>query len=60
MLEVRYNKITLEITGWCGDSNQFGNLKDRGNEEILILDISIPPKSCWNYIFENGEVKEKI
>jgi len=44
MLEVRYNKITKEITGWWG--NRFGNeevkLKDRPDEEIVTLDIPVP------------------
>lgn len=51
MLEVRYNTETKEVTGWCGDNNQFGNLKDRGGEAIVILDILIPdkPLNAWLY-----------
>lgn len=49
MLEVRYNTITKELTGWCGDPMQFGNLKDRGNEAIVVLDIAVPdkPLDAW-------------
>ncbi len=42
MLEVRYITATGEVTGWCGDKKQFGNLKDRGNEAIIVFDISVP------------------
>lgn len=53
MLEIRYNIDTKEVTGWCGDSKQFGNLKDRGNEAIVVLDIPIPEKSGDAYLY-NG------
>lgn len=53
MLEVRYNTKTKEVTGWCGDKNQFGNLKKRwGVEKIAILDIPIPEKTCDAYLFD--------
>ncbi|KKL17998.1 hypothetical protein LCGC14_2479940 [marine sediment metagenome] len=53
MLEIRYNKQTKELTGWWG--SRFGNhdikLKNRPNEAIVALDISIPDKSpdAWLY-----------
>ncbi len=45
MLEVRYNADTKEVTAWCGDHDQFGNL-DRGwtDEAVVVLDIPIPTK----------------
>ena len=53
MLELRYNKQTGEVTGRCGDSKQFGNLKKRwGVEEIVILDISLPTKSIEALLYD--------
>lgn len=59
MLEIRYNLDTREITGWCGDPAQFGNL-DRGwpTEEIDILDIPIPPKPLEAYLYEDGVLSD--
>ncbi len=53
MLEIRYNTTTGKLTGWWG--SRFGNeeikLKDRPEEAIVILDISIPdkPLGAWLY-----------
>lgn len=53
MLEIRYNKVTKEITGWWG--SRFGNhevkLKNRPNEAMAILDIPVPsqPLDAWLY-----------
>lgn len=52
MLEIRYIKTTGELTGWCGDEKQFGNLKDRGDEAIIVLDIPIPEKGCDAYLYD--------
>jgi hypothetical protein len=54
MLELRYNKKTLEVTGWCADESQFGRLLDRGDEVILILDIPLPALSCEAYLFDKS------
>ena len=46
-MEIRYNTVTKEVTGWW--SNRAGNhevkLKNRPEEAIVDLDISIPDKS---------------
>lgn len=41
MLEVRYNNESKQLTAWCGDEKQFGNLKREGHT-VIILDIPIP------------------
>ena len=55
MLEIRYNQVTKQITGWCGDNKQFGNL-DRGypNEVITQVDKPLPAKSCRHYKFDQA------
>ncbi len=53
MLEIRYNRITKELSGWWG--SRFGNeevkLKNRPDEAIAMLDIPIPtkPLDAWSY-----------
>ena len=59
MIEIKYNKLTGDMTGWCGDPKQFGLLKDRGDEEILILDIPIPAGTCSGYAFDGSELIAK-
>jgi len=55
MLEVRYNKDTKEVTGWCGDPKEFGNLKKRGGvEEVVLLDIPIPNNLCIAYLYDEA------
>lgn len=55
MLEVRYNIITKELTGWCADEEQFGNLdRHEENEAIVILDIPIPEESCTAYLYDEA------
>jgi len=54
MVEVRYVEASKRITGWCGDSKQFGLLKDRGGEIILILDIPLPTKFIKAYLFDEA------
>lgn len=55
MLEVRYNTDTKELTAWCGDSEQFGNLdRGRDNEAIVILDIPIPTKPIQALLFDEA------
>ncbi|GAG87228.1 unnamed protein product [marine sediment metagenome] len=53
MLEIRYNTITKEVTGWWGDrhGNHEVKLKDRPNEAMAMLDIGIPnkPLAAWLY-----------
>ena len=54
MLEIRYNKITKELTGWWGDrhGNHEAKLKNRPDEAMAMLDIDIPDKdlSAWLYV----------
>lgn len=55
MLEVRFIIGTGELTGWCGDIEQFGNLEKRlGVEEIVVLDISVPEKTCAAYLYDEA------
>ncbi len=56
MLEIRYNTNTKEITGWCRDEKQFGDLKDRGNEVIIVLDIPIPLKGLDAWLFDTDKL----
>ena len=49
MLEVKYNTLTKEVTGWCGDERQFGNLEREGHK-VVILDIPIPDKSRESWL----------
>lgn len=56
MLEVRYNTETGEVTGWCGDEEDFGNLQPRwGIEAIAVLDIPIPDKPLDAYLISNPD-----
>lgn len=52
MLEIRYNKTTKKVSGWCGDEAQFGLLKDRAGEKKVIIDVPIPPKNCTAYLYD--------
>lgn len=52
MLEVRYNKDTKKVTAWCGDPKQFNIMGCWHYEAIVIVDISIPEKSCLAYLFD--------
>lgn len=56
MLEIRYNKTTKEITGLCGDPKQFGNLRDRGDETIVVRDIPIPDELLEALLFDNNKL----
>ena len=58
MLEVRYNKDTKEITGWCGDPNQFGNLGRYPNEVVVVLDIPIPDKPMDYWLYDDQKLKQ--
>ncbi len=53
MLEIRYNTITKELTGWWGDRHDNHNvkLKNRPNEAMALIDIPVPgkPLSAWLY-----------
>ena len=54
MIEIRYIKNTGELTAWCGDPKQFGNLaRNRPQEATAILDVDVPPKPINAYIY-NG------
>ena len=51
MLEIRYNKITKEITGWWGGrhGNREIKLKNRPNEAIALINTPVPnkPLGAW-------------
>jgi len=53
MLEVRYNTDTKQLTAWCGDETQFGNLEREGHT-VVILDILIPNKPLAALLFHFG------
>lgn len=62
MLEVRYEKVSKKVTGWCGDKTQMGKL-DRGRPEetVTVIDAPVPPENCSNYTFnEATQELEKI
>ena len=56
MLEVKYNKYTKEVTGWCGDTKQFGYLKPDNNEKVVILDIPLPDKPPCAVLFSKNKL----
>jgi len=46
MLEVRYIAKTGQVTAWCGDERQFGNLdRYRKGEFVRILEVDLPHAS---------------
>lgn len=52
MLEVRYLKDTGELTGWCGDVEQFGKLdRGRDTEDVVTLTEDVPagPLAAFKY-----------
>ena len=52
MLELRYHMGTKHVTGWCGDEKQFGNLRLRQGERIVVIDIPVPPFDSKAYLFD--------
>ncbi len=55
MLEVRYNTDTKQLTAWCGDPEQFGNLdRDRPEEAVAVLDITIPIKPIQAILYDEA------
>ena len=53
MIEIRYNTKTGELSGLCGDEDQFGNLKVRNEDEVIsIVDIPIPEKVISAYLWD--------
>ena len=58
MLEVRYNKITKELTGWWGDrhGNHEVKLKNRPDEVIVMLGLPIPDKPLVAWLFDKGKL----
>uniref|UniRef100_A0A6M3KHB7 Uncharacterized protein n=1 Tax=viral metagenome TaxID=1070528 RepID=A0A6M3KHB7_9ZZZZ len=58
MLEVRYDKKTGELTAWCGDDKQFGNLdKGRIDEVIVLLDTPVPKKLISALLYDKATNK---
>ena len=53
MLEVRFDTETKELTAWCADEEQFGNLDREGNT-VAILDIPIPDKPLRAWLFDEA------
>lgn len=57
MLEIRYRTDTKELTAWCGDEKQFGNLdRDRAEEATVVLDIPIPSKPLEAWLFDGNKL----
>ena len=57
MLEVRYHLETKQLSAWCGDEKQFGNLDyGRDNEAIVVLDIPIPSKPLDAWLFDTDKL----
>jgi len=59
MLEIRYRKANKEVTGWCGDPAQFGLLKERDGEAVIIIPVALPDQLCDAYLYnETTELLE--
>lgn len=57
MLEIRYIIETKQLTGWCGDLEQFGKLdRNRPTEAVVILDIPIPDKPVEAWLFDGSKL----
>ena len=57
MLEVRFITATGEVTGWCGDKKQFGNLeRGRTSEAIIILKRTAPPAALDAYLIKDNKL----
>lgn len=54
MIEVRYNKAARQVTGWCGDPRQFGNMRERENEAIILLEVPLPLGSAESYLLNEA------
>lgn len=52
MLEIRYNKTTNRVSGWCGRERSFGHLQNRVGEEIVIIDEGVPPKPLAAVLYD--------
>ncbi len=54
MVEIRYNKIAGELTGWW--ANRFGNhevkLKNRPGEAIVMLNIPLPDRKLYDWLYD--------
>jgi len=57
-MEVRYNLITKEVTGWWTSRNNSleAKLKNRPDEAIIELDIEPPPKSLRAYLCDGEKL----
>ena len=57
MIELRYNKVTGEISGLCGDEKQFGNLDRKRKDEVIIeLDLPLPDKSIEALLYDGHSI----
>ena len=58
MLEIRYNKLTKELTGWWAGrhGNHDVKLKNRPNEKIVLLDIPVPDKPLGARLFDGDKL----
>lgn len=55
MIEIRYNTITKEISGICGDETQFKNLKPRHTGDVITyIDSPIPTVSIEAILFDKA------
>ena len=58
MLEIRYNKLTKELTGWWASrhGNHDVKLKNRPGEKMAVLDVPIPDKPLGAWLFDKGKL----
>jgi len=57
MLEIRYLRSTGQVTAWCGDEMQFGNLdRIRDDEDILITLDAVPDVSIDRCLMKDGNL----
>ena len=55
MIEIRYNKVTKEVTGWCREEAQFGNLDRKWADEAVVIIDAIPTKHRTEYTFDKDK-----
>ncbi len=61
MIEIRYNKTTKELTGWWATrhGNHDAKLRNRPDEKMALLNISIPDKPSGAWLFDRGKLIDK-
>ena len=58
MLEIRYKKVTKELTGWWFNrrGKHKAKLKNRPNQAIATLDIPVPDKPLGAWLFDGDKL----